>query len=136
MKNIGGKIIAFLAAMIVAVCLVNAVFTVHMKEFVAVRQFGRIVKVISEPGLNFKIPFIQTTQRVSAATRVYDIPSSDVITRDKKTMIADDYVLWKVVDPVKYIQTLNALDARAQERIDASAYNATKNVISSMTTSN
>ena len=133
MKNIGGKIIAFLAAMIVAVCLVNAVFTVHMKEFVAVRQFGRIVKVISEPGLNFKIPFIQTTQRVSAATRVYDIPSSDVITRDKKTMIADDYVLWKVVDPVKYIQTLNALDARAQERIDASAYNATKNVISSMT---
>lgn len=133
MKNIGGKIIAFLAAMIVAVCLVNAVFTVHMKEFVAVRQFGRIVKVITEPGLNFKIPFIQTTQRVSAATRVYDIPSSDVITRDKKTMIADDYVLWKVVDPVKYIQTLNALDARAQERIDASAYNATKNVISSMT---
>ena len=133
MKNIGGKIIAFLAAMIVAVCLVNAVFTVHMKEFVAVRQFGRIVKVISEPGLNFKIPFIQTTQRVSAATRVYEIPSSDVITRDKKTMIADDYVLWKVVDPVKYIQTLNALDARAQERIDASAYNATKNVISSMT---
>ena len=48
-------------------------------------------------------------------------------------MIADDYVLWRVVDPTKYIQTLNALDSRAQERIDASAYNATKNVISSMT---
>ena len=64
MKNIGGKIIAFLAAMIVAVCLVNAVFTVHMKEFVAVRQFGRIVKVITEPGLNFKIPFIQSVVKI------------------------------------------------------------------------
>ncbi|MBR3166284.1 MAG: protease modulator HflC [Lachnospiraceae bacterium] len=133
MKNIGGKIIAFLAAVIVAVCISNALFTVHVKEYVAVRQFGKIVKVISEPGLNFKIPFVQTTQRVSAATRVYDIAASDVITRDKKTMIADDYVLWRVVDPTKYIQTLNALDSRAQERIDASAYNATKNVISSMT---
>ncbi|MBQ6361155.1 MAG: protease modulator HflC [Lachnospiraceae bacterium] len=133
MKNIGGKIIALLAAVIVAVCISNALFTVHVKEYVAVRQFGKIVKVISEPGLNFKIPFVQTTQRVSAATRVYDIAASDVITRDKKTMIADDYVLWRVVDPTKYIQTLNALDSRAQERIDASAYNATKNVISSMT---
>ncbi len=133
MKKIGGKIIALLAAAIVAVCVSNALFTVHMKEYVAVRQFGKIVKVISEPGLNFKIPFIQTTQRVSAATRVYDIAASDVITRDKKTMIADDYVLWRVVEPTKYIQTLNALDSRAQERIDASAYNATKNVISSMT---
>ena len=133
MKKIAGKIIVLLAVIIAAVCVSGAVFTVHMKEYVAVRQFGRIVKVISEPGLNFKIPFIQSIQRVSAATRVYDIASSDVITRDKKTMIADDYVLWRVIDPTKYIQTLNALDSRAQERIDASAYNATKNVISSMT---
>jgi membrane protease subunit HflC len=48
-------------------------------------------------------------------------------------MIADTYVIWKVVDPVKYIQTLNAIDARAEERIEASVYNATKNAISSMT---
>ena len=48
-------------------------------------------------------------------------------------MIADDYVLWKVVDPTRYIKTLNAVEARAQERIEAAVYNATKSVISSMT---
>ena len=133
MKTLKGKITALLLVIAAAAVVSSAAFTVHMKEYVAVRQFGKIVRVVSEPGLNFKIPFIQSIQRITAATMVYDIAQSDVITRDKKTMIADDYVLWRVVDPVKYIQTLNALDARAQERIDASAYNATKNVISSMT---
>ncbi len=123
-------VIVVLAAFIV---LGNALYTVHQKEYVAVRQFGKIVKVESEPGLKMITPFVQTTQRISAATKLYDIPSSDVITKDKKSMITDTYVLWKVVDPVRYIQSLNALDARAQERIEAAVYNATKTAISSMT---
>jgi membrane protease subunit HflC len=98
-----------------------------------VRQFGRIVKIESSPGLKFKLPFVQNIQRISAATTLYDVPLSDVITRDKKSMIADNYVLWKVVDPTKYIRTLDAMDARAEERIEAAVYNALKNVISSMT---
>ena len=61
------------------------------------------------------------------------MPASGVITRDKKSMIADNFVLWKVVDPVKYVQTLNAVEPRAQERIEAAVYNAVKNAISSMT---
>ncbi|MBQ1423306.1 MAG: protease modulator HflC, partial [Lachnospiraceae bacterium] len=62
----------------------------------------------------------------------YDIPASDVITRDKKSMIADNYVLWRVTDPTKYIRTLDAVELRAEERIEAAVYNALKNVISSM----
>ena len=117
----------------VAIVLGNSLYTVHQKEYVAVRQFGKIVKVESEPGLKMVTPFVQTTQRISAATKIYDIPASDVITKDKKSMITDTYVLWKVVEPIKYIQSLNALDARAQERIEAAVYNATKTAISSMT---
>ena len=64
---------------------------------------------------------------------MYDIPRSGVITKDKKSMIADNYVTWRVSDPVKYIQTLNANESRARERIEAAVYNAIKNVISSMT---
>lgn len=131
-KKITGTIITIIviAALII---LGNSLYTVHQKEYVAVRQFGRIVRVESDPGLKMITPFVQTTQRISAATKMYDIPSSDVITKDKKSMITNTYVLWKVVDPVKYIQTLNALDGRAQERIEAAVYNATKTAISSMT---
>jgi membrane protease subunit HflC len=131
-KKVSGTLLVILV-IIAIVVLGNSLYTVHQKEYVAVRQFGKIVKVESDPGLRVITPFVQTTQRISAATKIYDIPASDVITKDKKSMITDTYVLWKVVDPVRYIQSLNALDARAQERIEAAVYNATKTAISSMT---
>lgn len=111
----------------------SATYIVHQNEYVTVRRFGKIVSIVSEPGLHFKTPFIEDTQSISAKVVLYDIPASDVITKDKKSMITDTYVLWKVSDPLKYVQTLNALSARADERIEASVYNATKNAISSMT---
>ncbi len=123
-------IVIILAAIVI---MGNSLYTVHQKEYVAVRQFGKIVKVEAEPGLKMITPFVQTTQRISASTKIYDIPASDVITKDKKSMITDTYVLWKVIDPIKFVQTLNALDGRAQERIEAAVYNATKTAISSMT---
>ena len=72
-------------------------------------------------------------QLISGATTLYDVPLSDVITKDKKSMIADNFVLWRVTDPTRYIRTLDAIEARAEERIEAAVYNALKNVISSMT---
>ncbi len=131
-KKITGTLI-FIIVVTLLIVLCNSLYTVHQKEYVAVRQFGKIVRVEADPGLKMITPFVQTTQRISAATKIYDIPASDVITKDKKSMITDTYVLWKVVDPVKFIQSLNALDGRAQERIEAAVYNATKTAISSMT---
>ena len=127
-KTFAGAVI-LIALLFVSGCI----YTVQPNQHVAVRQFGRIVKIESNPGLKFKLPFVQNIQRISAATTLYDVPLSDVITRDKKSMIADNYVLWKVVDPVKYIRTLDAIDSRAEERIEAAVYNALKSVISSMT---
>jgi len=131
-KAIGKTFILFLVIAGI-ILLLNVPFVVHPKEYVVVKQFGRIVSTCENPGLYAKIPFIQSTQRISTATILYDIPQSDVITKDKKTMIADNYVLWKVSNPTRYIQTLNAVEARANERVEAAVYNATKNVISSMT---
>ena len=121
-----------------AVCLIAAMiaggafYTVPINQYAAVRQFGRIVRTESEPGLKIKLPFVQNVQLVSKKLKLFDVPISDVITRDKKSMIADNYVLWRVVDPTKYIRTLDAVDVRAEERIEAAVYNAQKNVISSM----
>ena len=127
-------------AVVIAILLIviiwllgSATYVVHQNEYVAVRRFGKIVSIVDDPGLHFKTPFIEDTQSISGKIVLYDIPASDVITKDKKSMITDTYVLWKVTDPIKYVQTLNALSARADERIEASVYNATKNAISSMT---
>ena len=122
-----------IAALIVLFGAFGGFYTVGPNEYAAVRQFGKIVATSDTPGLKLKVPFIQNVQHVSRATTLYDVPLSDVITRDKKSMIADNYVLWRVADPIKYIRTLDAIDIRAEERIEAAVYNALKNVISSMT---
>ena len=124
---------ALVLLVLILFVLSNTLYTVQPKQYVAVRQFGRIVEVVDTPGLKAKIPFVQTIQRISAATILYDIPASDVITKDKKSMISDNYVLWRVTNPTLYIQTLNAVEGRAAERIEAAVYNSLKKIISSMT---
>ena len=88
--------------------------------------------MISEPGISFKIPFIESTQSLPKETLLYDLAASDVITKDKKTMISDSYVLWRIQDPLKFAQTLNCSLESSESRINTAVYNATKNVISSL----
>lgn len=79
-----------------------------------------------------KIPFIQTTDTFPKQTLLYDLVPSEVITRDKKTMITDSYVLWRISEPMKFAQTLNGSIMNAESRINTAVYNALKNAISSM----
>ena len=102
-------------------------------EYSLVRQFGKIDHVVSEAGVSFKLPFIQSVDTLPKQTLIYDLASSDVITSDKKTMICDSYILWHITDPIKFAQTLNGSVSNAENRLDTIVYNATKNVISSVT---
>lgn len=111
----------------------NASFVItNEDEYSLVRQFGKIDHVVSEAGVSFKIPFVQTVDKLPKKTLLYDLASSDVITGDKKTMITDSYVLWEISDPLKFAQTLNGSITNAEARLDTTVYNSTKNVISSM----
>lgn len=124
---------AIIVAFAAIILLTNSMFVVKENQYGIVKEFGKIKRVISEPGLNFKIPFIQETDMVSNEILLYDIAKSDVITKDKKSMIVDSFVLWKIVDPKTFAQTLNTSTVNAEGRIDVAVYNAIKNVISSMT---
>lgn len=111
----------------------NSAFVIKENQYGLVREFGRIERVISEPGLYFKIPFVQEKGTVTKELLLYDIAKSDVITKDKKSMIVDSFVLWRVTDPKVFAQTLNTSSVNAEGRINVAVYNAIKNVISSMT---
>lgn len=101
-------------------------------EYTLIKAFGKVDSVISKPGLSFKIPFIHTTDVLPKQILLYDLATSDVITKDKKTMVADSYVLWKIVDPLKFVQSLGSQLPNAENRINTLVYNSMKNVISSM----
>lgn len=109
----------------------STIVITHENEYTLIRQFGKIDKVISTAGISFKIPFVQSADTLPKQVLLYDLSPSDVITSDKKTMICDSYVLWRITDPVKFAQTLNSSVPNAESRLDAIVYNSTKNVISS-----
>ncbi|NLY48112.1 MAG: protease modulator HflC [Clostridiales bacterium] len=131
-KRISGIIILILAVMAVIVLSSSLVVTAE-DEYTIIKRFNKIERVIDEAGLTFKTPFVEMVDKLPKSLQLYDMPTSDVITVDKKTMVADSYVLWRISDPVKFAQTLNSSMTLAESRINTIVYNAMKNVISSNT---
>lgn len=110
----------------------SAMVVTYPNEFTVIKQFGKIVDIREEAGLSFKIPMIQTAEKIENEVLLYDLAVSDVMTKDKKSMIADCFALWRIADPKKYTETLSAQKSNAEFRIDTIVYNSLKNVISSM----
>ena len=111
----------------------SSIVVTNENEYSLIRQFGKVDHVVSDAGVSFKVPFIQSVETLPKETLLYDLYPSDVITSDKKTMICDSYVLWKITDPLKFAQTLSSSISNAESRLDTIVYNSTKNVISSLT---
>lgn len=126
-------VLAIIAGVVVLAAIGSGITVTAQNEYKLIRRFGKVERVISTPGISFKVPFIETYSTLPKQTLLYDLAASDVITRDKKTMISDSYVLWTIGDPLKFAQTLNSSIESGESRINTAVYNATKNAISSMT---
>lgn len=111
----------------------SGIVVTNENEYSLIRQFGKVDHVVDDAGVSFKIPFIQSVDKLPKQTLLYDLAASDVITSDKKTMICDSYILWHITDPLKFAQTLNSSITNAEARLNTIVYNSTKNVISSTT---
>lgn len=129
------KVIIGITSFFILICFFSSIVITQENEYRLIREFGRVSSVVTEPGLSFKIPFVQTADTLPKEILLYDLAASDVITKDKKTMISDSYVLWRIDNPLKFAQTLNSSITNAESRIDTVIYNAIKNVISSLSQS-
>lgn len=118
---------------VVMICFNSVAYVTNEDQYSVVKQFGKIVDVNDTAGLRSKTPFVQSVSYISKATRLYDLSASEVITSDKKTMIIDAFVLWKITDARTFTSALNASDGTAQARLDVIVFNAIKTTVSSMT---
>ena len=128
MKKSGIFIIVLVLAAILAV---NSYFTVAENEYACTVRFSKIIDTTSEPGLHFKVPFLDTVKYFSKATQLYDIPPSEVLTSDKQNMTVDCYILWSISDPKLFYQTLGSTSV-AEQRLDALTYNELKTVMGTL----
>ena len=127
-----GKILIVVLALVILIGAGNCFVVTQENEYTIIRQFGKVVDIRDEAGISFKLPIIQDTQTLPNTVLLYDLPVSDVITKDKKTMVADSFVLWRISDPQKFIQTLNSSVSNAESRLSTLVYNSMKNTISGM----
>jgi len=130
-KSFGGHIAVAVIILFFVVIIANSVIYVPQDMYVCVKRFEEVTATYTEPGLKFKIPFIETTVTVPKHSMIYILNPSETLTKDRKSMIVSSYVVWKVTDPLKFLQ--NAVTSgNAESRIDLNVYNAIKNKISSM----
>ena len=109
----------------------NATYTVREDEYACTVRFSKIIETVDQPGLHFKVPFLDSVKYFSKATQFYDIPPSEVLTSDKQNMTVDCYILWSISDPKLFYQTLGSKTV-AEQRLDALTYNELKTVMGTL----
>ena len=107
---------------LIAIIILSTVFTVDETRQVVILQFGEPVRIIKTPGLNFKLPApIQVAQSFDDRLLEYDVPPEEILSKDKKSLIVDNYVRWRIIDPLLFLQTVHT-EPIAKTRIDDIVY--------------
>jgi membrane protease subunit HflC len=115
------KILAGIGVILVFLGL-TSIFIVDETEQVVVLQFGKPVRIITEPGLHIKVPFpFQEKNVFDNRLLEYDSPPEEILSKDKKSLIVDNYVRWKIVDPLQFLKTVQAIPT-ALSRMDDIVY--------------
>lgn len=122
------KKILFIYLPIIALILIllNNMFIIQPNEYGVIKEFGKIVKIIDNEGLKFKVPFIQTMSRLPKHILFYDVPATEINTFDKKRILVDYYTVWKITDPIQMLETLKTIDA-AEARLSDIMYSSVRN---------
>ncbi|MBM7605663.1 membrane protease subunit HflC [Metabacillus crassostreae] len=103
-----GGIVLLIILLILFITLTN-LYIVKENEYKVVRQFGEVVRIIEEPGLNYKIPFIQSVTTLPKYQMTYNVEEAEINTKDKKRLIIDNYTVWHIEDPKQMISNARTI---------------------------
>ena len=100
--------ITLIVAIAIGLLIVNSVlFEVKETEQVVITQFGKPVRVIADAGLYVKLPDpVQSVRRFDKRLLLYDVKPSEFLTADKKNLILNMYMTWRIVDPMKFLASV------------------------------
>lgn len=115
MKNLGSVLVG---VVVVLILLSLSVYTVDQRQNALLFQLGEVVKVSKEPGLHFKLPVVQNVRSFDVRVLTFETPDSErFITSEKKNVLVDYFVKWRIVDPKQYYISVAGDESRAQIRL-------------------
>ena len=114
-----GKLSRILVSFIVLLILLSlSTFTVDQREFALVFRLGEIVSVKKDPGLYFKTPIVENVRFFDKRILTYESDQPErFITSEKKNVLVDSYIKWRIMDPAKYYVSVNGDERQAERRI-------------------
>ena len=117
MRNSLTAVVVLLVVVIAAAS--SALFTVRQTDQVLITQFGQPIRIITEPGLHFKIPFIQTVINFDRRLLDYSTPGEEVILSDQRRLIVDSFTRFHITDPLQYFQAVGAQEDAIRARLNS-----------------
>ena len=122
-----------IVAVVSVVVVRMSVFTVDEREHALKFQFGEILRADYEPGLHFKVPLVNNVARYQKRILNYEHQEEKFLTGEKKNLIVDYFVTWRIVDPAQYYRSVRGDEALAVERLSAIVKEGIKAAISRRT---
>ena len=112
------KLIALAALLLVIVVVANAtVYTVDEREKAVVVRFGEVVRVDAKPGLHIKTPFLEDARFYDSRILTLDAEPQPFLTKEKKSVLVDSYVKWRIIDVLKFYVAVGGDEMKARERL-------------------
>jgi membrane protease subunit HflC len=126
-----GFLVKLIIFIVLVISVTNTAYIVRENEYAYVTRFSKFVKIQDTAGLHFKLPLLDKIEKIPQYRMMYDIPPSEVLTGDKKTLVVDNFTVWQIDDPYTFMRTVSRI-SEMENRIDAIVYNAVKNTLGTM----
>ena len=128
MKALGPILAVLLIGVLVAS---SALFTVNQAQQALVLQFGAPVRVVKDPGLKWKIPFVQNVVYFDKRLLDFDADAQEVIMADQKRLVVDAFARYRIVDPLQFFQSIGT-ESNMRARLSAIVNSSLRNVLGSV----
>ena len=126
-----GFLVKLIIFIVLVISVTNTAYIVRENEYAYVTRFSKFVKIQDTAGLHFKLPLLDKIEKIPQYRMMYDIPPSEVLTGDKKTLVVDNFTVRQIDDPYTFMRTVSRI-SEMENRIDAIVYNAVKNTLGTM----
>ena len=120
---------AAVAVLVLLVAAISSLFTVRQTEQVLITQFGQPIRIITQPGLHVKVPFIQTVIGFDRRLLDYSTPGEEVILSDQRRLIVDSFTRFHITDPLQYYQAVGAQEDAIRPRLNSVVTSALRRVL-------
>ncbi len=121
------------ALLVILVAATSSLFTVSQTQQVLITQFGQPIRIITQPGLHVKVPFIQTVIAFDRRLLDYSTPGEEVILSDQRRLIVDSFTRFHITDPLQYYQAVGAQEDAIRARLNSVVTSALRRVLGNET---